>query len=298
MRILITGGSGLLGSKIATLAIEKGYETYSGYNKHEIINGASVELDITNKAQVQKVFERVKPEVVIHAAALTNVDKCEENMGLAKKVNIEGTRNLVELSEGHKVYFVHVSTDYVFSGEEGMYKETDKPRPINHYGITKHEAEKLVIDSATEWCIARPSVIYGSTPAAGKKNFALWVIDKLKNREPMKIITDQWVSPTLNTNLAEMILELIEMKLTGIYHLAGATPINRYKFTTLITETFQLDKTLISPAKSSEMNWLAKRPANTSLNVEKASTTLKHKPLTIEEALQKFKEEIKTFSQT
>jgi len=296
MRLLITGGSGLLGSKIATIAIQKGYETHSGYNKHQAPNGTSLKLDITNKNTVQQVFERIKPNAVIHAAALTNVDKCEEDMDLARNVNIEGTRNILESSERHNTFLVYVSTDYVFSGEEGLYKETDKPNPINHYGITKLEAEKQVITSATEWCIARPSVIYGSTPAAGKINFALWVLNKLIKRESMKIITDQWVSPTLNTNLAEMILETIEKKLTGIYHLAGATPINRYDFSTLIADTFSLDKTLISPANSSEMNWLAKRPKNTSLNVEKASTTLKHKPLKIQEALLKLKEEIKTSS--
>lgn len=292
MRLLITGGSGLLGSKIASIAVQKGYETHSGYNKHEAINGTSIKLDICNKNVVTEAFERIKPEAVIHAAALTNVDKCEEEKELAWKVNIEGTKNILKSSERHNAFLVYVSTDYVFSGEEGMYKETDKPEPINYYGLTKLEGEKIVTSSAIEWCIARPSVIYGSTPAAGKINFALWVLNKLKNRETMKIITDQWVSPTLNTNLAEMILEIIERKLTGIYHLAGATPINRYDFATLIAETFQLDKNLISSAKSSEMKWLAKRPKNTSLNVEKASKTLKNKPLKIQDALNKLKEEI------
>ena len=296
MRILITGGSGLLGSKISAIAQQKGYETYSGFYRHEALNGTPIKLDITNNHIVQHVFDRIKPKVVIHAAALSNVDKCEDNVDLAKKVNIEGTRNIITSSEHHNAFLVHVSTDYIFSGEEGMYIETDKNNPINNYGLTKLEAEKLVKASATEWCITRPSVIYGSTPAAGKINFALWVLNKLKSREPMKIITDQWVSPTLNTNLAEMIIETIEKKVTGVYHLAGATPINRYEFSTLIADTFSLDKTLISPANSREMNWLAKRPKNTSLNVEKASTTLKHKPLKIKEALLKLKEEIKTSS--
>ena len=292
MRLLITGGSGLLGLKIAGIALQKGYEIHSGYNKHEAINGTPIKLDICNKNTVSKTFERIKPEAVVHAAALTNVDKCEEDMELARKVNIEGTKNILESSEHHNTFLVYVSTDYVFSGEEGMYKETDKPKPINYYGLTKLQGEKKVTASSIDSCIARTSVIYGSTPAAGKVNFALWVLNKLKNREPMKIITDQWVSPTLNTNLAEMILEIIERKLTSIYHLAGATSINRYEFAMLIAETFQLDKTLISPAKSSEMKWLAKRPKNTSLNVEKASKILKNKPLKIQDALNKLKEEI------
>jgi dTDP-4-dehydrorhamnose reductase len=294
MRLLITGGSGLLGSKIARIATLNGYETHSGYSKHLATKGIPIKFDICDRKTVSKVFERIKPEAVVHAAALTNVDKCEEDVELARKVNIDGTENILDSSERHNTFLVYVSTDYVFSGEEGMYKETDKPKPINHYGLTKLEGEKRVKVSDIGWCIARTSVIYGSTPAAGKENFALWVLNKLKKREPVKIITDQWVSPTLNTNLAKMILEIIERKLTGIYHLAGATPVNRHEFSTLIAETFQLDKTLITPAKSIEMKWLAKRPKNTSLNVEKAIKTLEFKPRKIHDALNKLFEEIKT----
>jgi len=296
MRLLITGGSGLLGSKITTLATEKGYEAYSGYNQHKSVNGTPIKLDICNKKNVQTVFKKIRPHAVVHAAALTNVDKCEEDMELARTINIEGTRNIVKSSERHDAFLVYVSTDYVFSGEKGLYTETDETKPINIYGLTKLEAEKTVKASTVTWCIVRPSVIYGATPAAGKTNFALWVINKLRNNEPMKIITDQWVSPTLNTNLAEMILETIEKRHTGTYHLSGATPINRYDFATKIAETFQLDKKLISKAKSSDMNWHAKRPRNTSLNIEKATNTLDKKPLKIEEALNTLKEETSKIS--
>ena len=292
MRLLITGSSGLLGSKITILAIDKGYDAYSGYNKHKAMHGTPIKLDICNKQEVNKAFEKIKPQAIVHAAALTNVDKCEEDTELARKVNLEGTRNIVESSRHHDAFLVYVSTDYVFSGEKGMYRETDKPNPINHYGLTKLEAEKIVTASTVDWCIVRPSVIYGATPAAGKINFALWVLNKLRKREPMKIITDQWVSPTLNTSLAEMILEIIEENLTGVYHIAGATPLNRYNFAALIAEKFQLDETLIIPVKSNEMNWLAKRPKNTSLNVDKAYKKLKHNPINIQEALNILKEEI------
>ncbi|MFX0204419.1 MAG: dTDP-4-dehydrorhamnose reductase [Candidatus Hodarchaeota archaeon] len=296
MRILITGGSGLLGSKIAATATIKGHEVYSGYKEHEAIHGTPIKLDICDKQSVIKAFDRIKPKMVVHAAALTNVDKCEEDHNIAWRVNVEGTRNILESSGFLNAFFIYVSTDYVFSGEEGMYKETDRPDPINNYGLTKLEAEKMVRDSHLEWCITRPSVIYGTTPASGKINFALWIINNLKQGKPIKIITDQWVSPTLNTNLAEMILEVLERRLIGLYHLAGATPINRYEYASLIAETFQYDKTLITPVKSGEMKWLAKRPRNTSLNVEKATETLRHKPLEIQQALNKLKKEIETNS--
>jgi dTDP-4-dehydrorhamnose reductase len=292
MRLLITGGSGLLGSKTASISVRKGYETYTGYNDHEATNGTPVKLDICDKREVDKAFEKAKPDAVIHAAALTNVDKCEEDNELARKVNIGGTKNITEAAEQIKAFLVYVSTDYVFSGEEGSYKETDEPNPVNNYGLTKLEGEKIVTSSNLEWCIARSSVIYGSTPAAGKDNFVLWALNKLKNEEPLRIVTDQRVSPTLNTSLAEMTLEILERRLTGVYHLAGATPLNRYDFARLIAGTFQLDEGLIASARSSDMKWLAKRPRDSSLNVEKASKTLDNKPLKIREALNMLKEEM------
>ena len=292
MRILITGGSGLLGSKIASIALEKDDEIYSGYYNHRAIIGNTIRVDVSDKTQVEQVYDRIKPEIVVHTAALTHVDKCEEDRELARKINVEGTKNIVESSERHNAFLIYVSTDYVFSGEEGMYNEYDDPCPINYYGSTKLEAEKIVAGSTLEWCIARSSVIYGSTPAAGKINFALWILEKLIKKEPIKIITCQWVSPTLNTNLAEMILEIIERRLIGIYHLAGATPLNRFDFAMNVATTFTLDKTLISPAKLSEMNWLANRPRNSTLNVGKASKTLRSKPHKIQYALSRLKEEI------
>ena len=292
LRLLITGGSGLLGSKVAEKAILDGYKVYSGFNQHKTRAGIPVKLDICEKEATNRVFTEIKPEIVVHSAAITNVDKCEEEKELAWKVNLEGAKRIAELSREHGAFLIYVSTDYVFSGKEGMYRETDETKPINHYGATKLEGEKTVAALTAEWCIARPSVIYGSVPAAGKINFVLWVLDKLRAGEQIKIITDQYISPTFNTNLAEMIIEVARRRLTGIYHLSGATPINRYNFARLIAETFELDKSLIKPAKSEEMKWNAERPKNTSLNVEKASRTLSKKPLEIKDALNRLKEEI------
>ena len=243
---------------------------------------------------VTEVFNLIKPGIVVHAGALSNVDKCEENKELAWTINVEGTQHIAELSRKHKAFLFFVSTDYVFSGKKGNYTENDETKPINYYGKTKLEAEKIVQNLISEWCIARPSVIYGSVPAAGKTNFALWVLDKLRNDEKIKIITDQIISPTLNTNLAEMILEITQRRLTGIYHLSGATPINRYDFACLLAETFNLNKKLIKPAKSEEMTWKAERPKNTSLIVDKASRELIKKPLKIKDALGQLKKELLT----
>ncbi len=292
LKLLITGASGLYGSKLAEIATAKNYEVYSGYSRDQPAYGTPVQFDVADKNRVEEIFEKVGPEVVVHAAALTDVDKCELNKELAWKINVEGTRNIAEAVKTSRAFLIYISTDYVFNGETGRYKEADKPDPINYYGLTKLKAEELVKDLIGEYCIARASVIYGSTPAAGKVNFALWLLNKLERSEQARIVTDQWNSPTLNTNLADMTLEVIERKLTGIFHLSGATRISRYDFAKQIAESFNLDSNLISPATSAEFSWAAERPKDSSLDTLKAQQTLKNKPLQINHALERMKQEL------
>lgn len=291
MKLLITGASGLYGSRLAQLALARGIEVYSSDIQSLSVNGKFIKLDISGKIQVDEFFKAIKPDVVVHAATLTDVDKCETNKELAWKVNVEGTKNIVEAAHDSGSFLIYISTDYVFSGEKGLYKETDKPDPINYYGVTKLKAEEIVQTQA-EYFIARPSVIYGSTPAAGKVNFALWLIETLRKGEHVKIVTDQWNTPTLNTNLAKMTLEVVERRLTGIYHLCGATRVSRLEFATLIANAFGLDAGLIDPVLSSQFTWPAKRPMDSSLDTSKAQKTLQSKPLVMAEALKQLKSEL------
>ncbi len=291
MKLLITGGSGLYGSKLAKAALAKNIEVYSGDIQNLSQYGNFVKLDITSKEAVDEAFEAIAPDVVVHAASLTDVDKCELNKELAWKINVDGTKNILESARKTNSFLVYISTDYVFSGEKGCYVESDAANPINYYGITKLAAEKIV-QTREEYLIARPSVIYGSTPAAGKVNFALWLIETLRKGEKVKIITDQWNTPTLNTNLAEMTLEAIERKITGVYHLCGASRVSRFEFAQKIAETFGLDRALIEAACSSQFSWPAKRPQDSSLDTSKAQRTLNCKPLKITEALEQLKHEL------
>ncbi|HDJ89556.1 MAG TPA: dTDP-4-dehydrorhamnose reductase [Thermoprotei archaeon] len=292
MNILITGASGLLGSKLTEILIKNGYKVYAGYNVHKPLFGIPIKFDVSNGKEVEKAFRNAGPRIVIHAAALTNVDMCEVNRDLAWRINVEGTENIVKLSREYNVFLIYVSTDYVFRGDRGLYSEEDEPDPINYYGFTKLRGEEKVRKGIDEYCIVRTSVIYGSVPATGKINFVLWILEKLRKRETVKIVTDQWNSPTLNTNLAEMMLEILKRKLIGVYHLAGATRINRYNFAKLIAKTFNLDESLILPTTSDKIQWVAKRPKDSSLNVNKATQTLHNKPLNIGESLKILKEEL------
>jgi dTDP-4-dehydrorhamnose reductase len=291
LKLLITGASGLYGSKLAQLALDRNIEVYSSDIQSLTVYGNFVKLDISGKEQVAEAFKTIKPDVVVHAATLTDVDKCETNKELAWKVNVEGTKNIADAARSTGSFLIYISTDYVFNGEKGRYKETDNPDPINYYGLTKLKAEEIV-QTRPEYFIARPSVIYGSTPAAGKVNFALWLIETLRKGARVKIVTDQWNTPTLNTSLAEMTLEVIERRLTGIYHLCGATRVSRLEFAEQIAETFELNKGLIDSVLSSQFMWPAKRPMDSSLDTSKAQETLQNKPLKMDDALKQLKFEL------
>jgi len=259
---------------------------FSAYNKHIIEGKNTIFLDITDEKMVRKTIKELTPDVIVHAAAFTNVDKCETEQKTAFEINANGTKNIATGAYDVHAKLVSISTDYVFDGEKGNYRENDKTNPVNYYGLTKLEGEKMVMHHCDNFVIARTSVVYGSH----KKNFATWMIEELKQENPIHIVTDQWVSPTLNLDLAEQVLALIEKDKTGIFHTAGAERISRYDFALKLAEVFDFDYSLIRPATASNMNWIAKRPVDSSLDVTKISNI--KKPYTVSEALKNLKEEL------
>lgn len=291
LKILVTGASGLLGTKFCQIALRKNHVVYAAFSQHKPSFGTPVELDILDQKVLHQAFDKIQPEAVVHSAALTDVDKCEMEKELAWKTNFEATANLARLCKKSSAFLVYVSTDYVFNGEKGMYAETDPPSPINYYGLSKLKGEESV-QALDNYCVARGSIIYGSTHAIGKTNFALWLLEKLRKKEEVKIVTDQWNSPTLNVNMAEMITEALEKRKTGIFHMAGATRLSRLEFAQNLAKAFNLDAKYITPVQSKNMKWVAKRPRDSSLNVKKADQTLTYKPRKIPEALEEMKKEI------
>jgi len=291
LKLLITGANGLFGSKLAQMALERGFEVYSSDLEAQSAYGTPLRLDVSDKVQVDAVFQRIKPDAVVHAAAITDVDKCELNKGFAWKVNVDGTMHIREAAEREEAFLVYLSTDYVLSGEKGSYVESDAADPQNYYGLTKLIAEEIV-QTLPEFFIARPSVIYGATPAAGKANFALWLLEALGRGERVKIVKDQWNTPTLNTNLAEMILEATERRLVGLYNMCGATRVSRLEFAQAIADVFGLDKGLIDKVSSSQFSWIAKRPVDSSLDTSLAQRVLKCKPMPLKAALAQLKTEL------
>jgi dTDP-4-dehydrorhamnose reductase len=292
MKFLISGASGLLGSKIAELAEEEGHQVFSGYFSQEPMFGKPIKLDIKDKKSILEIISDIKPDTIIHSAALTNVDECEKNKKLAEEINVVGTKSIAEAAKDNNAHLSYVSTDYVFDGSKGMYKEEDKTNPVNFYGQSKLHGEKAVEEINEEFLIARTSVIYGARPASGKINSALWLIESLEKNQEIRVLTDQFISPTLNTNLAKMVLEASERRLCGIYHMAGASRASRFEFAIKLAETFNLNESLIRKSSISDMDWVAKRPKDSSLDVSKIYNVLKTKPMNLSEALILMKEEM------
>ncbi|MCK4572069.1 dTDP-4-dehydrorhamnose reductase [candidate division WOR-3 bacterium] len=286
MTKLLIVGSGLLGNNLAKIAINE-FTAFTTYNEHPLdIEGCkSYHLNITNRADVTTLVQKLNPEYIIHTAALTNVDHCERDKRLAWNINVEGTKHVAEIAQKINAKFIYISTDYVFDGDTGMYKEDAPTKPVDFYGETKLEGEKAV-KGLRDYIIVRPSVLYGGNPI--KVNFVTWVIQELKKGKGINIVKDQLNTPTLADNLVELILELIERDETGIFHISGSERINRYNFAIKIAEIFNLNKDLIKPITSDQLNWIAKRPQDSSLDTSKISRI--RRPLNIEEGLRRMRD--------
>jgi dTDP-4-dehydrorhamnose reductase len=243
-------------------------------------------VDLTDEPRVRKLVSDTRPDIIVNAAAVTDVDFCESNPDAAFLANATSVSYLADAGKESNSFLVQVSTDYVFNGDKGTYSENDTPNPINKYGLSKlkgEEAAKRVGEG--NWAIGRTSVVYG-WGRPHRPNAATYVYDKLSKGERVSMVKDQYSSPTLNTNLARMLLEIAERRITGIIHTSGASRLNRYDFAVQIAQTFGLDTKLISSTDSRSLNWKATRPHDSSLVTSKASGILSNRPLPIDQALE------------
>lgn len=284
MKYFITGGSGLLGRRIATVADDED-EIILSYNSNSIKNG--IKCDITNKQDVDKVISKQKPDVIIHAAAMTNVDLCEDRIDDAYNINANATGYLAEAAENNNSKIIYVSTDFVFDGLEGKYKETDKVNPLGIYAKSKYEGEVQLQKYSTDWAIARVSVLYGWHE---RLNFTSWIVNELRNKNEINIVTDQINSPTYADNAAEAMFKLAQEDKNGIYHTAGNDYISRFDFTKKVAEVFNLDEDLINPTTSDNFVQKAPRPKDSSLNVNKIKKDVNFEMETCYESLERMKE--------
>lgn len=247
-----------------------------------------LQLDIRDFNLLKTVFEKYRPEIVVHMAALGDVDLCEKDKGLAWSINVLGTVNVVRLASRYSDFLVYLSTDYVFEGEKGGYKEDDPPNPVNYYGITKLMGEVASISASIPAAIVRASSIYGLGP--GRVNFARFLIEKLSRGEQVKALIDQYTSPTQASLLGQAIVEIIEKRLEGIFHVVGER-MSRYEFALKVAEKLNFDKSLIKPARMEDMKWFARRPRDSSLDYDGTRRRLKTEFYSTERALKILKGE-------
>jgi len=266
-RVLITGAAGQLGNSVLNQLNGK-YELLATdiviHNFITIDIPFSI-LDITDSEQIKSVLSQFTPDVIINLAAYSDVDGCELNPENAYLLN---TKSVEMLSDNFKGQFIQISTDYIFDGHNGPYSENDETNPINEYGKTKLEAENILQNSSNNWCILRTNVLFDYLSET-EASFIKWVIDSLISNKSINVVDDQWNNPTWTQNLAEIIELVINKNVEGIYNYGGAEYLNRYEFAQIITNIFNLDKTLISPISTKSLNQVAQRPLKGGLKTEK-----------------------------
>lgn len=288
-KIFITGVNGLLGQKLVAQLIERDTFEIIGCGKGESRIPSSgykyISLDITEEDKVNEVIGLVKPEIIIHGAAMTNVDECELNQEAAYIVNVKATEYLVKAAEKINSHFIFVSTDFIFSGEEGLLDEEAVPAPVNYYGETKLEAEKIVQASSTKWSIARTVLVFGIAHDMSRTNIILWVKSSLEKGKNIQVVDDQFRTPTLAEDLAEGCILIAEKGAEGIFNISGADYLSAYDMAIITADYFNLDKSLIAKVDSKTFTQPARRPLKTGFIIKKAKKALGYKPKTFRTAI-------------
>jgi dTDP-4-dehydrorhamnose reductase len=291
LKFLVTGSAGLVGQQVVKY-LSKSNQVFSCYNESKPEYGDSVKMDLKNYEMISSVLTEIKPDVVIHLGAMTGVDICEKEKTSASEINTKATEIIAKECSKLNSFLVYVSTDYVFDGNFGMYKEDDVANPLGFYGKSKLEGEKAVQNFSTNWCIARTSTPFGLHPT--KKSFPMWVIENLQKQKQIDVLIDQFTSPTYIPNLSRMLIEISERRITGIIHAAGASKISRYQMASMVSDKLNLDGTLLKQISMNKMKWVAQRPKDSSLDVSRASSILNEKPQKIDQSLNLFIDEMKS----
>jgi dTDP-4-dehydrorhamnose reductase len=290
MRILVTGANGLLGQKLVTLLNQKN-EVYTIATARSplvqpLLNGEFHKLDITQQAEVNAVISKTKPDVIIHTAAMTQVDQCETEQEACILNNVTAVEYLVQACSKNKIRLIHISTDFIFDGSHGPLNESEEPNPVNFYGESKLKAEQLIRSSNIDWCILRTVLVYGVTTDMSRSNIVLWVKKSLEEGKKINVVNDQWRTPTLAEDLAMGCYLAALKNATGIYNISGKDFITPYDIAIQTADFFSLNKSLITATNSLTFKQPARRPLITGFIITKAHQELGYEPHTFKEGLQ------------
>lgn len=289
--ILITGANGFVGYYLVQQLLQKGHKVFAtGKGENRLpFTGANFRyhsMDYTNKENIAAVFAAVQPGVVVHCGAISKPDECEQNKRKAFLANVSGTINLLQAAAPYQAHFIFVSTDFVFSGETGFYKEEDARAPVNYYGETKLLAEDEVMKYPFAWSIARTVLVYGKT-FSGRENIVTNTAKALQQGKPLRIFDDQVRTPTYVEDLAAGLVAIIEKGATGIFHLSGEDVLSPFDIAMETARHLHLDTSLITAVKAHEFEQPARRPAKTGFAIEKAKRELDYHPVSFREGLRR-----------
>lgn len=290
MRILITGSNGLLGQKIVDYCTENSIEflaTSLGTNRNSNCKDKHYQsLDITIYDEVNSVLSDYNPTHIINTAALTNVDKCENDIKECYKINVDGVTNLLKFAQNNNCHLQQISTDFIFDGENGNYSENDEPNPLSEYGKSKLLAEEKIRSSGyMDYSIVRTSVVYGTGENLSKSNIVLWALDELKKGNTLKIVDDQFRAPTFAEDLAKGCMRILELGKTGVFNLTGPRVHSMFEIIVEIAKYLELSKDFVTPITTETLNQKAPRPKNSGLDLSKSRNELRYSPTDIKSTL-------------
>lgn len=296
-KILITGSNGLLGQKLVNLISEISsfnvIATSKGSNRNNTAKNFKYHsLDITDTQGLIKLIDKEEPTYVINCAAMTNVDQCETEKDLCDKINVKAVETLVACAKKKNFHLIHISTDFIFDGTKGPYTETDIPKPISYYGLSKLKSETSILKASIKFTILRTILVYGLVDNMTKGNIVLFVKNALEQHKEVTMVDDQFRMPTLVDDLAQACLSAIQVPAYGIYNVSSNKLLSIYEMALEIAATFNLDGSYIKRIKTSQLNQPAKRPERTGFVLDKSQKDLDFPIADFKNRLQVFKKQL------
>ena len=290
MNILIIGANGFTGRRILNdLVAREIYNITACSLRNDIKSGDGyqfIRADIRNASEVRALFKEVCPDVVINTSALSVPDFCETHHNEARATNITAVEHLARACEQYGSRFIHLSTDFVFDGRtDRLYTEEDEPNPVNYYGITKLEGEERVAEYCGNYAIVRVVVVYGKALPGQHGNIVQLVANKLRSGETIRVVSDQWRTPTFVGDISYAVEQLMHHPRNGIYHICGSDCVSIADIAYRVAEVLKLDRSLILPVTTEEMQEATPRPRFSGLSIVKAKREINYNPHTLEEGI-------------
>ncbi len=292
--ILVTGATGLVGGTILlSNCLYDLFEVHATYREAQLQTSNSVnwlKLDLVEQFNdIDGILSTIKPDVIIHCAAESHVDRCADNLEACFFMNLQVSKELARVAETLGSHFIYLSSDFVFSGEEAPYSENALRNPVNDYGRTKMEAEDAILKVCPNAAIIRTVLVYGFIQTLLRGNLLTWVVNSLKQGKPISVVDDQYRKPTSVNELADALITIAERKHRGVFHVCGSELVSVYEMAITIAKTYDLDLSLISPISSSGLNEKNARPKNTDLDIDKARYILNYNPKPVTQSLLEYR---------